>query len=129
MILADTSVWIEFFKGKEPVFSHLKAHIEKQDVCAAECIFGELLQGALNKAERDILSEYWHALPKIDETNIFIEAGTYSGLNKLTSKGVGLIDSVILQLARRNDLKIWTLDKKLRGVLKSREIYTIKPEE
>ena len=129
MILVDTSVWMEFFKGKEPVFSILKAHIEKQDVHAAECIFGELLQGALNKKERGILSEYWHSLPKLDETNIFIEAGLSSSLNKLTSKGVGLIDSVIMQLARRNDLKIWTLDKKLRGVLKSSEIYTIKLKE
>lgn len=128
MILVDTSVWIEFFKGKEPVFSLLRAHIEQQDVRAAECIFGELLQGALNKEERSLLSGYWHSLPKLDETDVFIEAGTYSGLNKLTSRGVGLIDAVILRLARRNELKIWTLDKKLRGVLQSGEIYTISPE-
>ena len=125
MILVDTSVWIEFFKGKEPVFSSLKEHVEKNDVCAAGFIFGELLQGALNKKERTLISEYWHFLPKLDETDIFIEAGNYSSLNKLTSKGVGLVDAAIIQLARKNELQVWTLDKKLCSVLSSREIYKI----
>lgn len=128
MILADTSVWIEFFKGKEPVFSQLKVHIEQQDVYTAECIFGELLQGALDRKEQAILSEYWHSLPKLDETGIFIEAGIFSSSNKLTSKGVGLIDTVIMLLARRNELLLWTLDKKLLGLLKSGEIYTPKSD-
>ena len=72
MILVDTSVWIEFFKGNDPVFSHLKKCVEKQDACAAECVFGELLQGALNKRERTIISGYWSSLPKLDESGIFV---------------------------------------------------------
>lgn len=123
MILADTSIWIEFFRGKEPVHSRLKTLIEQQNVYAAECVFGELLQGALDTTEQAILSEYWHSLPKLDESGIFIEAGVFSSTNKLTAKGVGLIDTVIMLLARKNGLLLWTLDKKLLGLLKSSEIY------
>jgi predicted nucleic acid-binding protein len=44
MILVDTSVWIEFFRGNEPYFTKLKELIESSDVLAHEVVFGELLQ-------------------------------------------------------------------------------------
>jgi hypothetical protein len=56
---------------------------------------------ALDTTEQAILSEYWHSLPKLDESGIFIEAGVFSSTNKLTAKGVGLIDTVIMLLARK----------------------------
>ncbi|MEE9315780.1 MAG: PIN domain-containing protein, partial [bacterium] len=92
MIVVDTSVWIEFFKGNAPIFPKLKELVEMRQVIACECVFGELLQGARTKRERSILNEYWENLPKVDEHNIWIEAGTFSSEKKIQSKGVGLID-------------------------------------
>jgi predicted nucleic acid-binding protein len=34
MILVDTSIWIEFFRGNEPYFTKLKEIIESSDVLA-----------------------------------------------------------------------------------------------
>jgi predicted nucleic acid-binding protein len=51
MILVDTSIWIEFFKGNEPYFTKLKEIIESSDVLAHEVVFSELLQGCKNKTE------------------------------------------------------------------------------
>lgn len=118
MILADTSVWIEFLKRKEPVFSQLRDYIERREVVALECIFGELMQGARNTNEREVIQSYWEALPKIAEEGLWIEAGRFSGEKNLVSRGVGLIDAFILTAAQRSGSRVWTLDKKLQRALR-----------
>ena len=114
MILVDTSVWIEFLKKREPFHSQMKQYLERNEILAIECIFGELLQGAKNKREREIIDAYWRHLPKTDEQGLWIEAGRYSGEAGLPSKGVGLIDAVLLVASRRTGTQLWTLDKKLQ---------------
>ena len=123
MVILDTSVWVEFFKGRAPFFNTITALLDENQVYALECIFAELMQGALNKRERDILFEYWQNLPKPEIENIFIKAGIESGKNKWISKGIGLIDSVIILSARETISKIWTLDKKLKTISKKEEIF------
>lgn len=123
MIVLDTSVWIEFLKQNPKYYSAIKLLLENQKVLAIDCIFGELLQGAKNKREIEIISLYWKNLPKTSDENIWIEAGIYSSKNKLFSKGVGLIDCVILLSARNYDSMIWTLDKKLKSLLRKEEIF------
>lgn len=124
MILVDTSVWIDFFRGREPIFAQLKPILEKQEALALECIFGELLQGAKNEDERNTLKTYWENLPKMEEEGLWIEAGLFSSKEKLFSKGIGLIDALIITVARKQKVKVWTLDKKLSAVLKPKEIFS-----
>lgn len=124
MILIDTSVWIEFFKGQPSIFSTVTSLLESQSTIAAECVFGELLQGVKDARERALVLDYWGNLPKRDEAGIWIEAGLMSAENKWVSKGVGLIDAVLLCLARKNHVKIWTLDKKLLAVMNATEKFT-----
>ncbi|MHC4270174.1 MAG: hypothetical protein ACYSTS_17150 [Planctomycetota bacterium] len=81
------------------------------------------MQGALNIRERNIIYEYWLNLPKPEVENLLIKAGIESGKNKWISKGIGLIDSVIILSARETLSKIWTLDKKLKIILKKEEIF------
>lgn len=123
MILADTSIWIEFLKKNKKVFDIMQEKLEKRKILAIECIFGELLQGTKNKQEQIIITSYWEYLPKVDESGIWVEAGIYSGEKRLASKGIGLIDVVILLLARRTNSKVWTLDKKLQNILGPSERY------
>lgn len=123
MIVLDTSVWIEFLKNNTEYFSKVKYLLENQQVLAIECIFGELLQGAKNKREIEIISLYWENLPKSKIENGWIQAGIYSSVNKLTSRGVGIIDSYIITSARNNNARIWSLDKKLNSLLKKEERF------
>ena len=116
-IIVDTSIWIEFLKKNPKIFPSMQVLLEKNNAIALECIFGELLQGAKSERERKIIFSYWQYLPKIEDTGIWINAGIYSGINKLISKGVGLIDSVIIKAAINNGLIVWTLDKKLQSVM------------
>lgn len=125
MIVLDTSVWIEFLKNNTEYFSKVKYLLENQQVLAIECVFGELLQGAKNKREIEIISLYWENLPKSKIENGWIQAGIYSSMNKLTSRGVGIIDSYIITSARNNNAQIWSLDKKLNSLLKKEERFNL----
>ena len=125
MIIADTSIWIEFLKNNEPTFSLFEKKLNDGEILGIECVFGELLQGCANENEIKIVKGYWENLPKTNETNVWIEAGEYSGRSNLISRGVGLIDSVILVLGKRTKSKIWTLDKKLLKLLDKEIVFKI----
>jgi len=38
MILVDTSIWIEFLKGNEEVFTIMQQKLESREILTAECI-------------------------------------------------------------------------------------------
>ena len=59
------------------------------------------------------------------DTSVWIEAGRYSGEHKLVSKGVGLIDAVIIIAATRSNAKVWTLDRKLLRVLQEEIVFNL----
>lgn len=116
-IIADTSVWIEFLKGNQDIFPLMQKLLERKCIIAVECVFGELLQGVKTSREKNIILGYRECLPGTDDYNAWVDAGIYSNENKLLEKGVGLIDCVLVVLAVKNKLKLWTLDKKLRRIL------------
>ncbi|MEQ9101178.1 MAG: PIN domain-containing protein [Imperialibacter sp.] len=114
MILVDTSVWIEFLKGKTPeIADTMVLELKNRNVVAASPVFGELWQGVKNDREKSIIDTYWRNLPKEDETELFIEAGKLSNQYRLFSKGIGLIDCALLSLILKGNHHLWTLDKKL----------------
>ena len=123
MIIPDTSVWIEFFKTHQPYFVKLRDYLEQHEILAISPVFGELLQGVKNIAEKKTILEYWNYLPKIDETDLMIKAGVYSFENKLISKGVGIIDVCIMVSAIENNAIVWTLDEKLKRVSKKEYLH------
>ncbi|UOG50975.1 PIN domain-containing protein [Leptospira noguchii] len=124
MILVDTSVWIEFFRGNEPYYSELKELIESSGVLVHEVVFGELLQGCKNKNEVSFILKYWKNLNTLTSDGSFLSAGKLSFESKHIDKGIGLIDSVLINEVRSNKLRLWTLDKKILNVLDKKEIYS-----
>ena len=123
MIILDTSIWIEHLKNNQKYFPKICKLLESGEVLAVECIFGELLQGVKNKKEKEIILKFWEHLPKKKYRDVIIKAGIYSVENKLLDYGVGLIDAIILVHGIKSKSKIWTLDKKLLGVLPKELIY------
>ena len=123
MILVDTSVWIEFFRGNPAYFQELSRLIEERKIMALGCVFGELLQGARSEREVKIIEQFWAQLLQINEVDVWIQAGKLSFEGKWHSKGVGLIDLAIVVAARKNQCRIWTLDKKLQSALNPSEVF------
>ena len=124
MILVDTSVWIEFFRGRDPIFSELAERLEETNILALECVFAELLQGAKGIRERSLIREMWDSLPHFDETEVLLRAGEESGQRKWKDLGVGLIDAWIVTAARLSGSQIWSLDKKMLSILSTSQIYS-----
>lgn len=114
MIIADTSIWIEFFRKSDRVIDdQMTTFIESNQIVALSVVFGELLQGVKDAREERVVLDFWKNLPKVDESDLFIEAGKLSFRYKLFNAGVGLIDAYILAASRLYDLEILSLDKKL----------------
>ncbi|WP_432713681.1 PIN domain-containing protein [Pedobacter sp.] len=117
MIILDTSVWIEYFKGNEPYFSQCQQSLEESEIGTIEIIFAELLQGALNKREVETIKAYYELIPKLNIDTLFMLAGEFSRNEKLISKGIGLIDACIITATIKSKAKLWTLDKKIMAYL------------
>ena len=125
MILVDTSIWIEFFKKREPYFHDLRELIELSEVLTHEVIFAELLQGCKNNAEISFILNYWENLKNKESEHSLLDAGIFSYEQKLINKDIGLIDSVIINTAKKNLCKIWTLDKKILKFLDKNDIFQV----
>jgi predicted nucleic acid-binding protein len=123
MIIIDTSIWIEFFRGNQPYFDQVSELIDNNDIIGLSPVFGELLQGAKNDNERSIITDFWDNIYKIKEDDLFIHAGAESSKNKWLDRGVGLIDSVIITAAKNSTAFVWSLDKKLSKLIKIEEKY------
>jgi len=119
VILVDTSIWIDFFRKSSPAIDEqMTEYLTTGQVYSVSIVFGELLQGVRDDQEEKIILEYWKNLPLVDEKNLFIDAGRLSYQYKLFSKGVGLVDCYILAAAKRYQLEIWSLDKRLMQAYK-----------
>jgi predicted nucleic acid-binding protein len=123
MIIADTSIWIEFLRKRlkdQEIFIRL---LENDYILLPQVVSGELLQGARTEKEIRIIKEYAENLKTPEVKDLFISAGEYSFKNNLKDKGVGIIDATIIVSAIQTNSKIWTLDKKLLSCLEERYIY------
>ena len=123
MIIIDTSVWIEFLKGNFEYSNIVIDFIENREVLFLECIASELLQGVKNKREKEVIISYWKLLPKISMNNLWIKGGLYSSENNMISKGIGLIDTVIIVATKETKSKLWTLDKKILNNIEDEIIF------
>ncbi|HNA80019.1 MAG TPA: PIN domain-containing protein [Turneriella sp.] len=123
MILPDTSVWIEFFRGRNPFLPVLRRHLELGNVLALDLVFGELLQGARDNREVKVLNDYYQALPQVRSADLFVTAGNLSYKEKAYSRGVGLIDLALICAARESRAKIWSRDRKMLSLLKKEEVF------
>ncbi len=122
-IIFDTSVWIEYFKGNDEYFQSCQELIEKGKTKTIELIFSELLQGALNKRETEVIKSYFELIPKIEINQLYILSGEYSQNENLLSKGIGLIDACIITATIASNAKLWTLDKKIKAFLNDKYLF------
>ena len=110
MILVDSSVWIEYFKGNDKTLP-LNELIDSNIVCINDLILAELIPSINQKKEED-LKELLLSIEKVPiEINwnqmIYLQTmNLRNGINK-----VGIVDLLIAQNTIENDLELFTLDK------------------
>ena len=109
-ILVDSSVWIEYFRGKKEA-AVLDELIDRNQLCINNLILSELIPFLRIKKENaliKILMTIKNINIKIDWEEIidFQEINLRNGLNK-----IGIADLIIVQNVRDNNLRLYSLDK------------------
>jgi predicted nucleic acid-binding protein len=111
-IIADTSVWIEYFKNDAEITAVLDKLLPLGSVLLLGPVLSELLQGIRTKEEGTRLRQGLEAVPFIDLTRAdWVLAGSL--LFDLKKKGITipLTDAVIAAAAIHRKIRIFTLDK------------------
>jgi len=124
MIIADTSVWIEFFKQNQDFNAEMTTLMKEKRLINIEPVFAELLYGSRNNNERTMILSYWRVLPKIIfSEGSFIESADFAKRNNYLNSGIGLIDAILAKATIENNYQIWTLDKKILNNLDKQFLY------
>ena len=109
MVLVDSSVWIEYFKGAPSALS-LNLLIDSNNICINDLILAELIP-SINHRKENRLSELLLAVTKIPidiKWNHLVYMQTENlrkGINR-----VGIADLIIAQNVLENDLELFALD-------------------
>jgi hypothetical protein len=109
MVLVDSSVWIEFFKGN-PATLPLNRLLDLNAVCINDLILAELIPSIVHKEEMRLkelllsitnipLNIHWESIIQMQVQNLKY------GINK-----VGIPDIIIVQNAIEQDIELYALD-------------------
>lgn len=111
MILADTSVWVDYFRTGSV---DLSSRLLSWEILGHPLVIGELAMGNLSN-RRTLLSNL-EALPQAvtatdGEVRRLVES------YELFGKGIGFVDAHLLASARLTpNARLWTLDKRLAAI-------------
>ena len=121
MVIADTSIWIEYFRGRhEPVQKALRALIQAEQVALVGVVLAELLQGCRTSKEADTLLSTLTGI-RFLETSFSSWKRTGELASSLQRKGITLplSDLIIGSVALEHSCQVFTLDphfKKIPGL-------------
>jgi predicted nucleic acid-binding protein len=132
MILVDTSVLIGYFKGsKNPLYKKMD-YIADNEIPYGIChyVYQELLQGAANEQEYELLKDYLNSLPfyglRHEKKSFENAALMYMNCRKKGITVRSTIDLLIAQIAIENNMYLFHNDNdftNISKVCKSLKIY------
>jgi tRNA(fMet)-specific endonuclease VapC len=111
VIAVDTSVWVEFFRGRQPVADKLVALLDADEVALPVLVRIEILSGA-RKSEQGRLARVLGALPLFLPTD-----ATWARIERwvvgagAAGQRFGLGDLLVGAIASENDCSVWSLDR------------------
>lgn len=110
-ILADTSVWIDHFRGR---LSDLQPRLDQGEIMIHPFVIGELLLSGVYRrpsAVAELRQLPLSPTPRPEEAEALIISESLDG------RGVGYVDTVLLTAVRlQPGARLWTLDRKLHAV-------------
>lgn len=116
-IIADTCMWIEFFRTKSEVSGQMCMFIADNQIVGTGTIIAELLQGVRGEKERNVIVEIFSTLDYIEMTqDLWIDAGNIARELRSNGKTIPLSDISIACCAKEYDYKIFTIDKHFKEI-------------
>ena len=122
MILVDTSVWIDFFKGIESQnVQKLSEYLEKDyTIFMCPTIIQEILQGITNDKQFKEVKEYLLAFPVLNDDGIQVAISAAELYRSIRKKGITIRksnDCIIAQYAINYSIKILHQDRDFDMIL------------
>jgi predicted nucleic acid-binding protein len=110
--LVDTSVWVEFFRGKKIIIKkRLEKLLDENRAVVSGIILAELMTGISNEKDQQFLEECFLGLPYLETTReIFAMTGKMGAALRKKGITLPLSDLLIAALAKTHALTVLTLD-------------------
>jgi len=117
-VLIDTSVWIDYFKGKDGRFSgRVDEVLSSSDIYVPKVVIAELIHGAKSEREVSVIEEFTGAFNIVDQTeDTWAKAGRLSFSMKTKGATVNLVDCYIAVMAHENDCRLFSLDEHFKVI-------------
>ena len=115
MILVDSSVWIDYFRGTStPQSDLLDSLLGKEDIATGDLILAEVLQGFGNKRDYAVASRLFDSLNYIDIGGRAIAMAAAENFRHLRARGVTVrktIDTLIATRCIIDDIQLLHSDR------------------
>ena len=122
MILVDTSVWVDFFRGADRA-SGLSGHLESNLVLLHPWVLGELVLGGLGPRRKSVIADLKRlpASPLVPDEEVLelILTRQFSG------RGIGWVDVHLLASALVAGCGLWTFDGRLGAVAQDLGVVSV----
>ena len=116
-VIADTCVWVEFFRTKSVISDQLKELISNNLVAGVGIIIAELLQGTKTNKEREIIIDIFNTIEYLEiKRDIWIESGNLARELRSQGKTIPLSDITIACCAKKYKHQIFTIDKHFKDI-------------
>jgi len=110
-IIADTCVWIEFFRTRSEISNKMKELISDDLLAGTGIILSELLQGAKGAKEREVIIDIFNTMEYIEMTKtLWQNTGETAGALRTKGITLPLSDISIACCAQENGYKVFSID-------------------
>jgi len=111
IVIVDTCIWIEFFRGGNIISENLRQLITQERVSGTGVVLSELLQGAKSNREQSAIMEIFDFIDYVEMTRItWIEVGKLSARLRAAGKTIPLSDISVACCALKANYLIYTID-------------------
>ena len=111
LVICDTNIFIEFYKGNTKIIEHLK-EIGNENIALSSVTAGELIFGAFNNAELNNIKKDIDQLEVLHINKIISNDFVNLMLKYSLSHSLDLPDALIASTAIISDLELYTLNMK-----------------
>jgi predicted nucleic acid-binding protein len=119
-VIADTCVWIEYFRGEPALSEKLETLIKRDAVSICGIVLYELFQGLKDEIEKSAVEEAFKGLRYREmHEDTWKAAGVLAKELKRTGITLPPSDIFLAQISIENNCKIFTIDshfKKIPGI-------------
>ncbi len=116
-VIADTCVWIDFFRSKSETSTRLSQLIADNQVAGTGVILSELLQGVRGTKEKDVIIEIFDTLDYLEMTkDLWIETGSIAARLRSKGKTIPLSDISVVCCAKKYGHRILTFDRHFQEI-------------